>query len=149
MNTYSKCAPQRAYSNHPFFRASFPSFMDKDFFGNEFAAHVPAVNISEDEKGWQIELSAAGFKKEDFTAKLDKDVLTISATHKEEESAEKKNYSRREFRYGSFSRSFRFQKDKVNEENISAVYENGILHVSVPKKEIAAPKEEIKEIRIS
>jgi HSP20 family protein len=148
MNTFNKCAPQRAYSNSPFFRAGFPSFWDKDFFGNEYSAHVPAVNISENEKGWEIELSAAGFKKEDFSVKLEKDLLTITGVYKEENENVKKNYSRREFRMGSFSHSFRIRKDGVNEEGISATFENGILHVSIPKKEAEPVKAEYKEIQV-
>lgn len=148
MNTFAKCAPQRAYSGHPLFNAAFPSWAD-EFFGREFAGHVPAVNITEDEKSWTIEVSAAGYKKEDFGVKLEKEVLTIRAEQKQESSEEKKNYRRREFRTGSFVRSFRIQKDKVNEEGISATYENGILTVTVPKKEAVAPKDEAKEIHIA
>jgi HSP20 family protein len=146
---YLKFAPQRkAYS--PFFSNVIPSFFDEAFSGRETAAFMPAVNISEDEKSWHIEVSAAGFKKEDFKLRLENETLTVSAEHKEETPAEgekQKNYSRREFRYGSFSRTFRLPKELVNEENINAVYENGILMLSIPKKE--AVKKEMKEIKIS
>lgn len=148
MSTFSKFVPQRAIPVHPFFRNTFPSFWDNEFSGHESAAFVPAVNIVENENSWHIEMSAPGFRKEDFSVKLENNLLTISAEHKAEETEEQKNYRRREFRYGSFSRSFRLQKDKVNEESISASYENGILNILVPKKE-AAPKPEAKEIKIA
>lgn len=148
MNMYSKCAPQRnAAVARPFFRSTFPSFWDEAFFGREFAGHVPAVNVAEDDKAWHIEVSAAGFRKEDFTVKLEEETLTISAEHKTDETQNNRNYSRREFRYGSFSRQFRIPKDKANAEGISAAYENGILNITVPKKEAAVKTE--KEIRIS
>ncbi|MDQ3109526.1 MAG: Hsp20/alpha crystallin family protein [Bacteroidota bacterium] len=147
--SYLKFAPQRkAYS--PFFSNVIPAFFDEAFSGRETAAFVPAVNISEDEKGWHIEVSAAGFKKEDFKLRLENETLTISAEHKEEASVEgekQKKYSRREFRYGSFARTFRLPKELVNEESINAVYENGILMLSIPKKEMV--KKEMKEIKIS
>jgi HSP20 family protein len=142
--------PQRKAYSHPFFSNVFPSFFDEAMTGRDSAAFMPAVNISEDEKSWHIELSAAGFVKEDFKINLENDTLTISAEHKEEKAEEgkEKNYSRREFRYGSFSRTFRLPKEKVNDEAINAVYENGILKLSIPKKE-AEKKEMLKEIKIS
>ncbi|MEO5642696.1 MAG: Hsp20/alpha crystallin family protein [Bacteroidia bacterium] len=148
--------PQRKVFNHPLFSNVLPSFLD-EAIGRETAAFMPAVNIAEEDKSWNIEVSAPGFKKEDFKIRIENDTLTISAEHKEEKvSAEKpenekqtkeKNYSRREFRYGSFSRSFRLPKEKVNEEAINATYENGILNLTIPKKEVAV--KEIKEIRVA
>jgi HSP20 family protein len=148
---YLKFVPQPKAYSHPFFSNSFKSFFDEALSGNESAAFMPAVNIAEDEKNWHIEVSAAGFNKEDFKIKLENETLTISAEHKEQVPAEgenQKKYSRREFRYGSFSRSFRLPKEKVNEEAINAAYENGILKLSIPKKEIEK-KEMLKEIKIS
>ncbi|CAN5915650.1 Hsp20/alpha crystallin family protein [soil metagenome] len=148
--------PQRKVFNHPLFSNVLPSFLD-EAIGRETAAFMPAVNIAEEDKRWNIEVSAPGFKKEDFKIRIENDTLAISAEHKEEKvSAEKpenekqtkeKNYSRREFRYGSFSRSFRLPKEKVNEEAINATYENGILNLTIPKKEVAV--KEIKEIRVA
>lgn len=147
--------PQRKAYSHPLFSNVFPSFFDEAFSGRESAAFMPAVNISDDEKNWHIELSAPGFVKEDFKIRLENDTLTISAEHKDEikegdaaTGATEKKYSRREFRYGSFSRSFRLPKEKVNEEAINAAYENGILNLSIPKK-VEEKKEVLKEIKIS
>ncbi|HTL81766.1 MAG TPA: Hsp20/alpha crystallin family protein [Bacteroidia bacterium] len=140
---YSKFAPARyarAFNN-------FPSLFEDVFFGKDFHRNVPAVNIHEDEKKWNIEVSAAGFSKEDFRIALENDVLTISAEHKTEVNEEEKNYSRREFSTTSFTRSFRLKKEDVNEENISASYDNGILNIAIPKAE-EAKKETVKEIKI-
>lgn len=147
---YLKFSPQRKAYSHPFFSNVLPSFFDEAFGSRESAAFMPAVNIAEDEKNWQIEVSAPGFSKEDFRIRLENETLTISAEHKEEIEAgkEAKKYSRREFRYGSFSRSFRLPKEKVNEEAINAAYDNGILMLTIPKKE-EEKKEQLKEIKIS
>jgi HSP20 family protein len=153
MNRLVKRAPQRTQSS---FRSPiFPSFWDDDFFGRNFLSRdrdienfVPAVNVSEDEKAWHVEVSAPGFKKDDFAIRLENDVLTISAEQKQENESNEMNYRSREFRYGSFSRSFRLDRETVNEEQISASYENGILNVALPKSEKAA-KPAAKEIRIA
>jgi HSP20 family protein len=154
---YLKFAPSRKAYSHPFFSNVLPSFFDEAFSTRESAAFMPAVNIAEDEKNWHIEVSAPGFKKEDFKIRLENETLTISAEHKEDASTSsaessasstEKKYSRREFRYGSFSRSFRLPKEKVNEEAINAAYDNGILTLTIPKKE-EEKKEQLKEIKIS
>ncbi len=147
MNNQSRFATPRSFNN-PFIRASFPGIFDAEIFGRDLSNNVPAVNISENDKTWSIEVSAAGFKKEDFKIKLENDTLTIGAEHKQEENLEEKNYRRREFKQSSFSRSFRLAKENVNEDGISASYENGILNVTIPKKE-KEEKENLKEIKIS
>lgn len=133
----------RYYAN-PFFRSAF----DDAFFGKDFSQRVPSVNILEDEKVWNIEVEAAGFKKEDFKIKIENDVLTVSAEHKTEEKAEEKNFLRREFKQYSFSRNFRLKKENIDENGINASYENGILSISIPKKE-QEQKESLKEIKVS
>ncbi|HEU4717161.1 MAG TPA: Hsp20/alpha crystallin family protein [Bacteroidia bacterium] len=146
MTNIIKFGPRRSVFAHPFFRSTFSDLWDDTFTGKEFAAYVPAVNIHEEDKSWHIEVSAAGFAKEDFRISLEKDVLTISADKKEESGNEGRNYHRREFRHGSFSRSFRLMKDSVDEKGITASYENGILTIVVPKK--GEVKDESMEIRV-
>lgn len=148
----NRLAKRNPRAMHPFFRSPFLStFWDEDFFNREAAPapnnFMPAVNVSEDEKNWNIEVSAPGFKKEDFNVRLDNDVLTISAEMKEEKSDEQKNYRTREFRSGSFSRSFRLDREFVDENGIKAAYENGILNITVPKSEKAS-KPQAREISI-
>lgn len=131
------------------FFGTFPSYFEDVLNGKDFAGHVPSVNVAENDKEWSIEVSAPGFSKEDFKINLEKEVLTISAEHKAEENKKDgKNYTRREFSYGSFSRSFRIKENTVDVEKIAASYENGILNLSLPKM-VAEPEKKAKEIRIA
>lgn len=111
------------------------------------ASFIPAVNIAEKVQSFVIEVSAAGFKKEDFKIVAEDGTLRISAEHKEETSQEDKTYNRREFRYGSFTRSFTLPEN-VKPEAIQAQYENGILAINIPKKEVEQ-KPSSTEIKIS
>lgn len=100
---------------------------------------LPAVNISEDEDGYEVEMAAPGMTKKDFKLELENNVLTISSEKEMEKEDEKQDYCRREFSYQSFSRSFTLP-NTVKEDKITASYENGILRISIPKKEEAKPK---------
>jgi HSP20 family protein len=97
----------------------------------------PAVNISEDEKNYNVEVIAPGFNKEDFKLKVDDDMLTISAETKSEkrENGNGKEYTRREYSCNSFTRSFRLP-DNVKDDSISANFQNGILKLELPKSKI-------------
>lgn len=120
----------------------FPSIFDDlfqtDWFGGIANANtntnVPAVNIKETADEFALELAAPGKTKEDFELSLDHDVLTISTEHKQEETKTEENYTRREFSYSSFKRSFKLPQT-VNKESINATYTNGILNVTLPKRE--------------
>jgi len=97
---------------------------------------IPAVNISEKEDDFMLELAAPGMQKSDFKINLDNNVLTISS-EKEDESEEKsEKYSRKEFCYSSFSRSFTLPKS-INFDKIKADYKDGVLKVNLPKREDA------------
>jgi len=98
----------------------------------------PAVNIVETEQAFRIELAAPGLNKEDFNIKLEKDTLSISAK-KETTTVEGEKVKVREFAYSSFQRNFNLPKT-VNAEAIEARYENGVLFLTLPKKEEALPK---------
>ncbi|POY34724.1 heat-shock protein [Solitalea longa] len=109
---------------------------------------LPRVNIRETNEEFNIELAAPGMKKEDFKIELDNDMLVISS-EKHDESEEMQNeYTRREFSYQSFQRSFTLSERLVNREEIKAEYREGILHITVPKKEEAKTKP-VKVIEIS
>jgi HSP20 family protein len=124
------------------------NFFNDNFLSREFSSFVPAVNVSEDENSYGVELSAPGFKKEDFKVELDNKTLTVSAEHREEkEESKKRTFRRKEFNYGSFRRIFSLP-ESVNEEKIDAKYENGILKLTLTKKEEAKAKP-AKEIKIS
>ena len=108
---------------------------------------LPAVNIKEDEDGFEVEMSAPGFEKGDFKIELNNSLLTISSEKKiENETKDGQQFTRKEFSYQSFSRSFTLPKT-VEGEMIKAKYENGVLSVSIPKKEEAKPKP-VKQIEI-
>ena len=109
---------------------------------------LPAVNVKELKDGYEIEMSAPGLKKEDFNVELNNNVLTISSEKKEEDETKDKHgqYTRREFSYQSFCRSFNLP-DTVDAEKINAKYENGILTLSIPNVEEV--EESPKRIEIS
>jgi HSP20 family protein len=126
----------------------FQNFFDSDFnefFGRRFTD--PAANIIENPDSFQLELAAPGLKKEDFKINLENNILTISSEIENEKVEEGRNYSRKEFSYGSFSRSFTLPKS-IDLEKISADYDCGILRVKLPKKE-EARLDLKKEIQIS
>jgi HSP20 family protein len=110
------------------------------------SAVIPAVNISENAEKFSIELAAPGLSKEDFNIKLEKDVLVISTSKKTEEVTEGTKFTRKEFSFHSFSRSFNLP-EIADQENISAEYKDGILVLSIAKKKEAIPA--VKEIKIS
>ncbi|HVS98633.1 MAG TPA: Hsp20/alpha crystallin family protein [Puia sp.] len=97
---------------------------------------IPAVNISENKERFEVTLAAPGMKKEDFNIDVDGNTLTISAETKEEKELKDDRYTRKEYSYSSFSRSFSLP-DGVNKDKIDAGYENGILKLSLPKTEEA------------
>ncbi len=117
----------------------------KNWFEKEFGQGLPAVNINETTKQFDLEFAAPGFKKEDFKISIDDGILTISAEKKEEKSEENKKFTRREFSFNSFSRSFTLP-ESVSMDNVDAKYTNGILKLSIPKKEETKvlPKKDIK-----
>lgn len=108
---------------------------------------LPSVNIKENTDEFEVEVAAPGLKKDDFKLELNNDVLTISSEKKEENKKEAKHYSKQEFSYQSFSRSFTLPVT-VERDKISAKYKDGILHISIPKLEEAKPKPP-KQISIS
>lgn len=101
---------------------------------------LPAVNIRETKDDFKIEVAAPGMEKKDFDINLENDTLTISSEKEKEEKKEDENYSRREFSYQSFQRAFTLPEHLVDGEKIAARYEDGILKITLPKKEEAKPK---------
>ena len=101
---------------------------------------LPAVNIKEDHEGFEVDMSAPGFERGDFKIELNNSLLIISSDKRvENETKEGQQFTRREYSYQSFSRSFTLPQI-VDGEKISAHYENGILRVAIPKREEAKPK---------
>lgn len=110
-----------------------------DFVGTEFVSTTPSVNILENEDNYTIEVAAPGLDKADFNLSLDNDQLTISAKKETKNESEEGKWSRKEFSFNSFKRSFHIS-DEIDQESISANYDSGILSVVLNKKEEAKPK---------
>ncbi|MEP3211401.1 MAG: Hsp20/alpha crystallin family protein [Maribacter sp.] len=127
--------------NNLVFPALINEIFKPDWFGGlETVGHnLPPVNIKENEGDWQLQLLVPGRVKEDFHIEIDKDVLTVSTEVKTEEVKKEGRYSRREFSFQSFKRSFTLP-NTIDAENIKGDYENGILSFVLPKKEEAMPK---------
>ncbi len=107
---------------------------------------LPSVNIAENSDGFKIEFAAPGLTKEEFKINLDNNVLTIESEKEEEKNEMKENFTKREFNYNSFQRSFTLP-DSANGEEIKAEYHNGILNIEIPKREEAKEKP-VREIEI-
>jgi HSP20 family protein len=120
---------------------------DKDFLGNNMT--MPSVNIKETGDAYCVEMAAPGMKKSDFLIELDNNVLTIkSEKNMEDELKEGERYTRKEFSYQSFQRSFNLNKQIVDDAKINAKYADGLLTVVLPKKEEAKDKPS-RQIKIS
>ena len=107
-----------------------------DFIGSDGLVNQPAVNISETEVSFLLEVAAPGFEKTDFSIQVENHHLTVRAERENKQEDKSERYTRREFRYESFSRSFKLP-ETVNQAEVSAVYENGLLKVTLPKNEAA------------
>jgi len=121
--------------------------VDFDMLPARVGFNVPSANITESEKNYLIELAAPGLTKKDFKVEMDNDVLTISAEKKEEKKEGDEGYSRKEYSYNSFSRSFTLPEN-CKSEKIDAKYEDGVLKLVLPKKEVTPVKAK-KEIAVS
>lgn len=121
-----------------------------DWSRNNFAAEnatLPAINVRETDDDYRIEVAAPGMNKNDFNIELNNGLLTLSATKESSDEKKENNYTRKEFSYASFRRSFRVP-DSVHSDKIEAAYTDGILHVTLPKKPEAKPQP-VKRITIA
>lgn len=110
-----------------------------DPFSIDFSSRIPSANINETEKEYKIELAAPGLDKKDFKVAVDNGVLYVSSEKEEDRQEEDKNYTRREYSYNSFRRSFSLPENCISDK-IKAQYENGILNLILPKKEVTIMK---------
>ncbi|MGK7397368.1 MAG: Hsp20/alpha crystallin family protein [Candidatus Cyclobacteriaceae bacterium M3_2C_046] len=128
----------------------FPFDLFDEFFNTEVSnwkrknyatqnSTLPKVNIREDQNGYVVEMAAPGLKKDDFKIELDQNVLSISSENKEAHKNEDEGYSRQEFAFQSFCRSFTLP-ETADSAQIKAKYHNGILEIGIPKKEEAKPQ---------
>jgi len=120
------------------FQNNLSRFFDDSFYGTSgLKGGLPPVNVREEDKMYELELYAPGLKKQDFQISVHGDTLTISFERQEnKESSEKKGWVRREYSCQSFNRSFTVD-ETIDANKISAKYEDGVLRITVPKKENA------------
>ncbi|MCF0043582.1 MULTISPECIES: Hsp20/alpha crystallin family protein [Dyadobacter] len=118
-------------------------FFGKDLFNElanpAFSGSVPAVNVVESKEGFRIEVAAPGLQKSDFKLNLEKNQLTISAQKEQKEEDANEKYTRREFKYSSFQRTFTLP-NSVDGDKIEATYNEGVLSIALPKREEAKEK---------
>lgn len=123
----------------------------KETFGNfglwNREMTVPAVNILEEKDSYKVSLAAPGLKKSDFDISLDGNMLTIKSEREESKEEKQAKYSRREYSYSSFSRSFNLP-EHVNQAQIEASYQDGVLNITLPKKEEARKNPVSKHIAV-
>ena len=127
---------------------STPSLLSvfENFWGNDLVnydmlskAKLPAVNVKDKDREYEIEVAAPGFKKEDFSISVENRVLTISAEENEEKEVKEDKYTRREFLSSSFTRSFSLPEN-IDESQIRGHYHDGVLYVTIPKVQEKVPE---------
>ena len=143
--------PERGRVNGPAFSNLLENIFDSNlpaFFHNEWNRLAqPSVNIKDTKEAYQIEVAAPGFSKENFSVKVEDNILTIGAEVKEDKLEEGEKFTRKEFSYSSFKRSFTLPKT-VLADKIAGSYDKGILTVTLPKAEEAKQKGAI-EVKVS
>jgi HSP20 family protein len=117
-------------------------FDNERFFDSEWMKKtqvVPAVNVNERDKEFEIEVAAPGMKKSDFKITTENGMLTVSSEQQESKEEKEKDFIRREFNFSSFMRSFNLPENCI-EEKIAANYADGVLKITIPKKVVAKEK---------
>lgn len=115
----------------------------EDFFDDDFLephSLMPALNIKENDTNFEIELATPGYSKEDFNITIDNNRLHISAKKSKKEEEEKEGYIHKEFNYSSFKRSLKLPESINQEEEIKATFKNGVLKLTLLKKEVVKEK---------
>ena len=120
----------------PGFNDVFDSIFNDTFFSDRMITRVPAANISETADHYLVEMAAPGLKKEDFKLHLERNLLSISVELQTEDKQERRNYTKREYSYNSFVRSFTLP-DSADENGIEATCNDGLLAILIPKREEA------------
>ena len=126
----------------PFFPSLIDDFINADwnFSSPSYSATIPAVNIKELDTQYEIELAVPGLQKDHFEIEVERGILSISASKSEEDQInENGKFTRREFSYNGFRRSFTLP-DSVDPAIIKAQYQEGVLQVILPKKKEAQPQ---------
>lgn len=129
---FNPLSPGRSFFNN--FADDFFNTNIGNFVGSDFVASNPSINVVESPENFKIEVAAPGLEKKDFNLSIEKDQLIIESSKQEEKEVKEEKFTRREFNYASFKRSFQLP-DNVNASKIAATYENGVLNIVLPKVE--------------
>lgn len=121
--------------------------LERRLWDTDRSFDVPSLNVRETEKEYMVDIVAPGFEKKDFKVEFSDGMVTVRAEREHKEEEIQKDYTHREFSYASIERSFSLPEN-IREEKIDAKYENGILQLHIPKKEVGKPKI-TKEIKVS
>lgn len=127
----------------PGFGSAFDNFLKMDY---NYGESTPSVNVTENDQEYNLEYLVPGFKKEEIKVALEQNVLTVKAEKKTETVDEQKRYTRKEFSFSSFKRSFTLPEN-IDAEKMVAKHEHGILNITIPKK-VEEKKDTSKEIEI-
>lgn len=134
---------KNADSNFPKWSNWIDDFIQKDiktsYNTNYSKGNLPKVNVKESPDCYLVEMAAPGMNKTDFEINLENKILTISSSTEKKKIEDNEHYTRKEFGYSVFKRSFNIP-DSIDENKIEAKYKDGILNVYLPKKEEAKPK---------
>lgn len=109
------------------------AFFNSDFFDDD--SFMPAMNVKEHDKDFEIEFAAPGFSKEDFEITINDNMLNVYGEKKKEEEEKDENYTRKEFSYNSFQRSLNLPETINTDQEVKATYKKGILKLNLQKKE--------------
>lgn len=147
MSTKSLMQSSNVFPSHfdDFFRPWGEWFANDGFAGG--IRNIPSVNIIESNDSYQVSLAAPGLEKNDFRVDIDGNIITIRSEKEEKKEEKEKNYTRKEYNFSSFSRSFTLPAD-VKQDKIEAAYVNGVLKLSLPKKEDVKKLETAKHIPV-
>ncbi len=144
--------PKQSKSNFPTLSSWINELFDRDLnqmwsTSNEAQAFIPQVNIKETADAYTVEMAAPGLKKSDFEIDIEHQVLSISANQEKKKEEDNEKYTRKEFAYTSFKRSFNLP-ETIAEDKIKAQYSEGILSIVLPKKD-EAKQQPPRRIKIS
>jgi HSP20 family protein len=137
------------FPHDPVMRMLVHNYMNQEHETERRCQWMPATNVAETDQAFKLEMAVPGFSKEDFTIELEKNILTVSSKKDEKEGKTEENdrwnCHQREFGHRGFSRSF-IVPDEVEKDTIKAEYENGILTITLPKREEVKIKKEIQVV---
>ena len=130
-------------SNQGFFPSFFNDFFNDSWITPQFHSTSPAINVSEDDKGYKVEIAAPGMTKEDFNISISDGDIVIAMEKKNENKDENKDkkYIRREFSYSKYEQRLALP-DNVEKQNITAQMTDGVLYIDIPKM---TPEDKAKE----